>query len=209
MYSSDGITWTSATSSLGVSWEAIIFGDNKFVAVANSTILASNAMYTTTPSDYNTSINIGTVGTSTITTQGNEVVIYPVPFYYAENTNALTLAANIASADITIESVPNGRYLVQIWMLSLLKQATASTNSIIITGSISGDIYTLSPTTAIGFVGTAGNTAVSTGPRYFQFAVYSNSSVGYQNITYKITSNTAGTVFTAGWLRTMTLLRIG
>jgi hypothetical protein len=206
MYSTDGINWASASASLATTWESIVYGAGQFVAVGGANVLAANAMRTTVPPNYNTDIVIGTIGTSRITMQGASVVVYPVPFYYSENSAAITLTLNTPCTDITIYNVPNGRYLVQIWMASYIKQTGAPIVTIRMLGSDQG---TIRDVIGINPVGTAGGGSTTTGSKYFQFAIYSNSSVGFQDVSYQLISNIAGVVFTASWLRTMVLQRIG
>jgi hypothetical protein len=212
MYSATGTgTWTAATSTSAISWNSITFSDNvlnRFVAVSAS-VSAGNGMYTTVPTGYNNNLVIGSTGKSNISFNASNLVVYPVPYYYGENTIARTVVANTPLTDITIYNVPNGRYLVQIWMLNLLKTGAATTDFIIMTGSVQGIVYTFTNSPALSLVGSASAATASTGPKYFQFAINSYSSTGIQNISYQYQSSGGAAIFTTGVLRTMVLQRIG
>jgi len=221
MYSSTGTgTWTAATSTSATTWRSICFSDfstKRFVAVAN-TAVAGNGMYSnSTLSDYNTTVNLGTLGVSNINLSGSNVNIFPVPYYYGESTVSILLTgANTFVTDITISNVANGTYICQIWIQAWIKTGViaSTTEQFRIIGSVQGTIFTTPPAGSNGpqsMVGSAG-TSVGMGSRFFQFMIKSNSSTNFQDVSYQLAatsiSNPRPFSTNGGILRTMYLNRI-
>jgi hypothetical protein len=212
-YSSDGVSWSLSSQEISntSSWTSVVFGNSRldrFVAVGSLT--TNNYIYSTIDmSIYNSELNIGTVGTSKVRIYGSDVVIFNNPYYYAENSSVKATALTLGSSftDIAIPNVPNGLYLCQIWLQNAVQSATAGVFTLAVNGSIQGQIIGLGPSQLIG--GTA-NTITQTGPKYYQFVIRSQSSTGFQNISYSITNNgTLSFTLAAGILRTMFLQRVG
>jgi hypothetical protein len=206
MKSPDGITWTSVTVPATVALQSVCIGDPKklFVSVGNGSVgLYSNNDF----SSFNNTLTIGTDSTSTVRVKGSDVVLYNVPYYYSEISIARVWTAATPITDQTIYNVPVGIYMCSIWFASIGKAANASTETLTVFGS-SGNIFNTSPSgTANSFNYSAGAASTTTGPKYFSFAI--NNPV-VQNISYRLAASTGtGTMFSAGWLRTFYLQRIG
>lgn len=210
MHSLNGINWTSVTPVNSNNLSAVCWGNsilNRFVAVSN-TAAAGNSIYSDgVLSQYNGEYIIGTKGASNVTIQGKNVIVFPVPYYYGESTVARSIAtANNYVTDITIRNVPSGIYRVNIFMQASLRTAAAAADGMAIFGSVSsGPIFVLQQITTYNY---AGNSTAG-GPSYFDFVINTTTDAGVQDISYAITSSTAAAFFTAGFLRTMFLTRIG
>lgn len=211
MTSPDGINWTSRSVPASNAWSAVCFSNPKlglFCAVS-STAAVGNSMYSTAqPAGFNTTLTIGTVGTTNMVLQGASILVNESPIYYAEGSSAVSIAAiNTFQTDLTIYDVPNGLYLAYIFMQCTLKTANGSFDATRIIGSVQGTIYT---TTALNsYAGTNGAAGTVGLPITFQFLVkIFNSSGPRQNVSYQIYSTGAAAYFPAGSLRTFYLKRL-
>lgn len=200
MTSPDGINWTARTAPNTNTWTSIVSGCcnvPRIVSFANTASVNSTMYSSTIFPGQNRDLVIGTLASSKIRTIGNDIVLYNVPYYYAQTSVLRNWNTTLPVTDLIIYNVPAGTYMFWLYASRYTRQSTTA-DRVLITGSVDGVLFN---------TGTINYPAATVGPVNYSGLISVRNT---QNVLSQFVPGASSTAvfYTAATPRTFYLQRI-